>query len=475
MTRKWLGVLAAYAGISAVQAETLDIMVLFNESARSQVSDVDTWATHAVEFYNQALDNADINMQGRLVHAGSAPSAYNKTMTGNTELNEMIADGQISSLRDQYGADVVALVTGSAANWCGYGKIIQGDSSTGQIYSGQSERAVFWSKVSCGNKTFSHEVGHSMGLGHSYEQGSSGGMYKWARGHGKNSQWVTMMAYTGAYNAPSGNRLQVFSNPQVTFCQGSACGKDRNLTDGADAAGYIEQVADQLMAFRPAVDNNPNLPPDPCAPLNVSGNLVTNPEMNSTASWAAFPDSSSLGISVFEQVENNCSEKRLLTSQRSSSEAGISQNMTGKLSASKRYKLSATGKLFLSGREDLKASFQLGGNRVQALKTISITNSEMSLLEAEFVPELNSDQEALKLVFNLSSNSDFILDKVSVVYLGDVTTEPPPEPGIPEWDKNTIYAKPGNKVQYQGKVYQNKWWTKGDIPGTQKWGPWEEI
>ncbi len=74
-------------GSACVQAETLDIMVLFNESARSQISDTDTWATQAVEFYNQALDNANISLQGKLVYAGNAPSAYNKSLTGNTELN----------------------------------------------------------------------------------------------------------------------------------------------------------------------------------------------------------------------------------------------------------------------------------------------------------------------------------------------------------------------------------------------------
>ncbi len=387
----------------------------------------------------------------------------------------MIADSQIKSLKQQYGADVIGLITGSATNWCGYGKIIQGNSTTGQISEGQAERAVFWSKKSCGYKTFAHEVGHSMGLGHSYEQGSRGGMYTWARGHGEKSQWVTMMAYTSAYDVPSGSRLQVFSNPQVSFCQGSACGKDKSFADGADAAGYVNQVASQLIALTPAMDNNPNLPPEACSQMLPSNNLIVNAGMNTKSSWAAFPSGTSLGFSVIEQQEEQCLEKRLLTSQRANEGAGISQSLTGKISTNKKYKLQAEGKLFLSGREVLKASLQLSDGQLQLLGSVSITQNEITRLETEFVPEMSSDQESVNLVFTMSSNKDFLLDNVSVVYLEDVETLPPPDTTIPEWDRNTIYAQPGNKVRYQGKTYQNKWWTRGDVPGSQQWGPWEEI
>ncbi|ELR73043.1 Chitinase [Fulvivirga imtechensis AK7] len=35
----------------------------------------------------------------------------------------------------------------------------------------------------------------------------------------------------------------------------------------------------------------------------------------------------------------------------------------------------------------------------------------------------------------------------------------------PQWDAGTTYASGGNVVQYNGKLYQNKWWTQGEVPG----------
>ncbi|WP_018933926.1 lytic polysaccharide monooxygenase [Gracilibacillus lacisalsi] len=41
----------------------------------------------------------------------------------------------------------------------------------------------------------------------------------------------------------------------------------------------------------------------------------------------------------------------------------------------------------------------------------------------------------------------------------------PEEPGdTPEWDPNAVYLN-GDRVSYNGNVYQAKWWTQGDTPG----------
>ncbi|WP_205757209.1 carbohydrate-binding protein [Listeria kieliensis] len=55
----------------------------------------------------------------------------------------------------------------------------------------------------------------------------------------------------------------------------------------------------------------------------------------------------------------------------------------------------------------------------------------------------------------------------------------PEQPGnLPEqpkaWDETQIYTA-GDLVFYKGKSYRAKWWTKGNLPGTEKWGPWQEI
>jgi chitinase len=40
------------------------------------------------------------------------------------------------------------------------------------------------------------------------------------------------------------------------------------------------------------------------------------------------------------------------------------------------------------------------------------------------------------------------------------------------WNSSTVYTG-GEIVTYQGKDYKAKWWTQGNVPGTEQWGPWE--
>ena len=59
------------------------------------------------------------------------------------------------------------------------------------------------------------------------------------------------------------------------------------------------------------------------------------------------------------------------------------------------------------------------------------------------------------------------------------TTTKTPETTIdseyPQWNKDTIYTG-GNRVIYNGKVYQAKWWTLGENPETcGQWGVWKYV
>lgn len=42
------------------------------------------------------------------------------------------------------------------------------------------------------------------------------------------------------------------------------------------------------------------------------------------------------------------------------------------------------------------------------------------------------------------------------------------------WDSKTVYTG-GQVVSYQGKDYKAKWWTQGNVPGAEQWGPWELV
>lgn len=42
------------------------------------------------------------------------------------------------------------------------------------------------------------------------------------------------------------------------------------------------------------------------------------------------------------------------------------------------------------------------------------------------------------------------------------------------WSSSSIYTA-GDLVSYGGENYKAKWWTQGDIPGANQWGPWEST
>ncbi|WP_323174343.1 glycosyl hydrolase family 18 protein [Natrialba sp. PRR66] len=58
--------------------------------------------------------------------------------------------------------------------------------------------------------------------------------------------------------------------------------------------------------------------------------------------------------------------------------------------------------------------------------------------------------------------------------LGTSTLTAAQEQDYPTWDPETIYTD-GDRVIHAGYVWEAQWWTQGDEPGTNEFGPWEEI
>ena len=44
----------------------------------------------------------------------------------------------------------------------------------------------------------------------------------------------------------------------------------------------------------------------------------------------------------------------------------------------------------------------------------------------------------------------------------------------PAWDSGTAYTG-GDQVTYDGNLWEAKWWTQGDEPGSSQWGPWKKV
>lgn len=56
------------------------------------------------------------------------------------------------------------------------------------------------------------------------------------------------------------------------------------------------------------------------------------------------------------------------------------------------------------------------------------------------------------------------------------TTTPDPDPvgNVAAWDSTAVYVA-GDTVSYDGQEYQAKWWTQGNTPGAEEYGPWELL
>lgn len=49
-----------------------------------------------------------------------------------------------------------------------------------------------------------------------------------------------------------------------------------------------------------------------------------------------------------------------------------------------------------------------------------------------------------------------------------------PAPTYPEFDPGTVYLD-GDRVSYEGAVYEAQWWTRGTLPDASPWGSWMRV
>jgi hypothetical protein len=203
---------------------------------------------------NQAYADSNINMKLRLVH--TEPTTYVENNSNLQALNDLANDrgafAGISQKRVQYGADLVFLfrplyaqTAGScgttyvefaratlANKWLGYGTI--GD--------GSSKDAL--NNYYCAINTFTHEIGHSLGLVHDREYSSFSGVFNYAYAWGVQGIFATIMSYKQPV-------LMYFSTPALaTKCTGQPCGyPEADTTRSSDQAKSVNYTAPIIANF----------------------------------------------------------------------------------------------------------------------------------------------------------------------------------------------------------------------------------
>lgn len=250
--------------LAAKRNSIVTIMVLYSNEFANGFASPSARINQLIEFTNQAYIRSGINIQLKLAHA-QALSFNNGTNIG-TLLNQ-ITNGSgsfsgVESLRNKYGADMVALLP-----------FRSGGGSSGVAWvNGGSQRfsySVTQLSPNCCDSVFAHELGHNLGSGHERvsanpNQGSpcNFNFVDHACGHGNASRnWGTIMSYLN-----SGRVNHVFSNPGLS-CLGEPCGIREGQTNEADNNSAFNITGPLVAAFRA---DTPFTPPDPSSPASRS-------------------------------------------------------------------------------------------------------------------------------------------------------------------------------------------------------------
>lgn len=251
----------------------IDVLVAYTPAARAAaggVAAMETLILSSIDEANIAFQNSSVSTEFRLVY--STEISYTESGSSATDLDRLqnTSDGhmdELHSLRDTYGADMVALYFDMPST-CGRAYRMTTLSSSFASY---AFSVIHWDCASA-NLSFAHEAAHNLGSHHAVGDGglARGGAilytysYGWRFNGNGGTEYRTVMAY-----AP-GTRIPYFSNPGVTY-DGVATGVPVGNANEAHNALSIGNATPTAAAWRAATVTLDVTPEESWTPVNAEG------------------------------------------------------------------------------------------------------------------------------------------------------------------------------------------------------------
>lgn len=226
----------------------IDVAVLYDRRIRDNYASGDARhvSSHIFNATNFFFQNSGIDKHYRIVG-----------FRDDTEIPEILQgfflpEQHKRAVQEEFGADLIVVFHPPSGGLGGIAEDIGGWRGRGFIH--ERSRAilthVFLNPALFPVNVTGHEIGHLIGLGHSYSQGAIG-TYYWSRGHGVFNRFGTIMSYEWAYRAIN---IDKFSNPDID-CNGDPCGISQELTNHERSANSV--LSSNITRFQVASTGTP--------------------------------------------------------------------------------------------------------------------------------------------------------------------------------------------------------------------------
>lgn len=301
------------SGMNSSFAANVDLLVLYDtHSANYFNQQVETAMQNWVAQTNNIYKDSNIDIQLRLVGAVSHEQAG---ASMDAVLTSLRVDTTAVNLRNQYGADFVTQLHQTGECGIGYMAV---------------SAPWAWNVVGpdCGPLVLAHELGHNMGLNHSRKQGDTGGArYSYALGHGVDGLFGSVMTYSWLYVNKASGRIAKFSNPDVN-CLGVPCGVAVGQPDEAHAAQALNNVKNEIAAFRSAIASSSSQ-----SSLVVASSSRASSTPANTVSSSRSLQATSISSSIRSSTTTTSSRSSVASSLIRSSASSRAASSTGVVSA----------------------------------------------------------------------------------------------------------------------------------------------